>query len=697
MSEQKKNKSLCSSRSVLAVQFQSPSQTIISHSDFISLFDAFRSIYMHKMQYEPLDKTNNEIRVLEFLNLSSPASTDDTIQCPIKNVSLPNFLDSQLHQEDSQGRQFPIAWDMFTESVDRRDFKLEDGTHNAAPHAGLHRISSQCSGSRYEWGDFEALSYTWGSTAETKIIYVNGFRKDVPRNLEEALRALRNLEETLFGMCYWIDSLCIDQENIEERNEQVKRMKEIYTRARAVVVWLGREEEMDRIAVQRMHGPFVGDRAMPVQSEWPALIAFAQKPYWSRCWIMQELAMNHNSTLFLCGEFKLTRRIIFNGVPWNLIRYRPPEDSDDRSDHKFHLGTHYMVRHMLNLIGLTSEPDIELWRTSVLDLVRRADATDERDKIYSILGLLDPAISAGVTPDYSLSVQQVYTDFIKSVINTSKRLDHIVFRDISAEQGWPSWVPDWRKPYQRHHLKGYPYHLASRDIPARFRFIKEQKDRTYLACSGFQVDTVDGIAAEPTLNSHATEPGTFFDGYRSQTLEAIENTFSMGNPVMSGDRLWDIPWNWSCETDDSLAGIHSNPRLLKVLQSRYFERWDKFRRHNEDFCIGGQKLRTFFPQSDGHGVDIARALENVRYTVQLLDNRALITTRTGYVGLAPVETCPGDVVAILLGCCWPVVLRPCDDGHYQLIGECYIHGLMDGEIFDRQQDEHLSEQEFIFC
>ncbi|KAI4921568.1 hypothetical protein J4E85_008913 [Alternaria conjuncta] len=461
------------------------------------------------MQYEPLDKTKNEIRVLEFLDLSSPVSTEDIIQCSIRNVSLPSSFDSQMYQEDQQDqqdREFPTAWDKFTKSVDLRDSTLEQRTLDAATHARLHRSLPQCSDSRYNWGDFEALSYTWGNTGDTKTIQINDVRKDVPRNLEEALRALRGLEETLSGMRYWIDALCIDQDNIEERNEQVKRMKEIYGRARAVIVWLGREEEMDSITVQRMHSLLVGETIKPVQSEWPALAAFVQKPYWSRCWIMQELAMNHNSTLFLCGEFKLTRRIIFNGVPWNLIRYRPLEDSDDRSDHKLQAGAQYMALHMLNLLGLTSQTDIEFKCTSILDLVRRADATDARDKIYSILGLLDPAISTGVTPNYLLSVQQVYTNFMKSVINASKKLDHVVTRDISAEQGWPSWVPDLRKPYQRHYLKHSPYHLASRNIPARFRFIEEQKGRTYLACSGFQVDTVDGIAAEPTLDSHATQP-----------------------------------------------------------------------------------------------------------------------------------------------------------------------------------------------
>ncbi|KAI4648740.1 uncharacterized protein J4E79_009811 [Alternaria viburni] len=379
------------------------------------------------MQYEPLDMTKNEIRVLEFLDLPSPVSTEGIIRCSIRNVSL-----GTPRQSYFRGRKLPSIWDKYTKSVDSRHLTLEQTTH-----AGLHGTPG--SGSRYDWGDFEALSYTWGDTSETKTIQINGVHKDVPRNLEEALRALRNLEETLSGMCYWIDSLCIDQENIEERNEQVKRMKEIYGRARAVIVWLGQEEEQDGIAVQIMQQLCNGaegkyPRNDMVRREWPAIIPFAQKPYWSRCWIIQELAMNHNATLFLCGEFELTRKMIESGARWGLRLSQDSEDINHQSDHKLQLGAWAMVTHMDNLIAIEHKGNYRMGVDSLLHLIRRAGATDEKDKIYSILGLLDPAISAGVTPDYSLSVQQVYTEFMKSAINGSGILDQVVFAAVKQKE-----------------------------------------------------------------------------------------------------------------------------------------------------------------------------------------------------------------------------------------------------------------------
>jgi len=408
--------------------------------------------------------------------------------------------------------------------------------------------------------------------------------------------------------------------------------------------------------------------------------------------------MNHNSTLFLRGKTKTTRAILRTGALWALYASQRSEEWNDPSDPSLQLGMRTRIERLLNLISITSESDVGISAGPVLSLVGRAEATDQRDKIYSILGLLDPSISAGVTPDYSLPVQQIYTKFMKSAINGSGRLDQIVFGGISAEKGWPSWVPDWRKPLQRDYIYDNPLHGASRDILAQFRFIEKEKDRIYLACSGFHIDTVDGIAAEPPLDSHVTQSGVVSDRYRGQELEAIiEITFLMGHPTISSGRIFKIPWNLSGDTDDSLANIASNLFLRELTQSTYFKRWNKFRRYNADFCIGGQRFQTFFPQSYEPSMDTDAMLRCVRLALPYLDHRALITTRKGYLGLAPETARPGDVVAILFGCCWPVLLRPCDDGLYQVIGECYVHGLMKGEILDQQRDGHVSEQEFVLC
>lgn len=83
---------------------------------------------------------------------------------------------------------------------------------------------------------YEALSYTWGSHQNTDLISLDGQDFLIPSNLYEALQALRlaSTPQTL-----WVDALCIDQSNIQERAHQVGLMGLVYRYATSVVIWLG--------------------------------------------------------------------------------------------------------------------------------------------------------------------------------------------------------------------------------------------------------------------------------------------------------------------------------------------------------------------------------------------------------------------------------------------------------------------------
>lgn len=394
------------------------------------------------MQYEPL-KAENEIRVLRFLDLPSPVSTKDTIQCSIKNVLLEDSPNFQSHQREPHNQTCPMVWDVFTRCVDLRESTLEQTTLDKATYLGLSQTHNQHSCSRYVWGDFEALSYTWGDQGDARRIYINGSCRDVPKNLEEALRALRGLKETRLGMHYWVDSLCIDQENEDERNEQVKRMKEIYSRARTTVVWLGQEEREDRTAIQTMRhlcrDPYVESPLRIPQDllldAWPARVAFMRKPYWNRSWIIQELAVNHNSTLILCGRFKLTRRMIRLGAIYCQEWLKASENQSDQSDPNSDPDAWSMASRVYRRASLTFNPNDGARLDLLLNLVRRADATDQKDKVYGILGLLDPAVSMDIVPNYSRSERQAYPDFMKPIVKKSRRLEQIMFGGIPTEEG----------------------------------------------------------------------------------------------------------------------------------------------------------------------------------------------------------------------------------------------------------------------
>lgn len=99
----------------------------------------------------------------------------------------------------------------------------------------------------YTWAaPFAGLSSEWDDPAETKTITVDNYPFQVRWNLEAALRAFCTSQGS--GSIIWIDALCINQDDIPERNSQVRIMAEIYNSAVSTWIWLGPDSEDSDLA-----------------------------------------------------------------------------------------------------------------------------------------------------------------------------------------------------------------------------------------------------------------------------------------------------------------------------------------------------------------------------------------------------------------------------------------------------------------
>ncbi|KAF2836616.1 HET-domain-containing protein, partial [Patellaria atrata CBS 101060] len=161
---------------------------------------------------------------------------------------------------------------------------------------------------------FVALSYTWGPPVFDGSLLLDGCKFPITKSLEAALKQLRfsykdnatiEINGRLWGHeCYcWVDQICINQSNIDERGEQVSLMRRIYKRARSVQVWLGEEADDSSVAVGLLntigapprHAP--GERTIQYPSfpedevvrHWNSLRALFKRPWWERVWIRQEV------------------------------------------------------------------------------------------------------------------------------------------------------------------------------------------------------------------------------------------------------------------------------------------------------------------------------------------------------------------------------------------------------------------------
>lgn len=97
-----------------------------------------------------------------------------------------------------------------------------------------------------------ALSYTWGDQKDFRIVLINGQSFRVGHNLFCALRHLRNMKGPDSKIPFWIDAICINQSNLYERSQQVSFMREIYSNAYKVLVWLSTPSEDSELALAQI-------------------------------------------------------------------------------------------------------------------------------------------------------------------------------------------------------------------------------------------------------------------------------------------------------------------------------------------------------------------------------------------------------------------------------------------------------------
>lgn len=170
---------------------------------------------------------------------------------------------------------------------------------------------------------YEALSYAWGERSITRLIslsdendsatFTSSRPYEVGSNLYNALLALRLSDRPLI---LWVDALCIDQSNIEERCTQVAMMATIYQNAHRTIVCLGTPDIHSDRVFSNLHGllnpGFFSNqgrktddsRELTASTMWSSFSHLCSRPYFSRMWVVQELALAADIT-FVCGKHQV--------------------------------------------------------------------------------------------------------------------------------------------------------------------------------------------------------------------------------------------------------------------------------------------------------------------------------------------------------------------------------------------------------
>ncbi|KUJ09479.1 uncharacterized protein LY89DRAFT_741186 [Mollisia scopiformis] len=576
--------------------------------------------------------------------------------------------------------------------------------------------------------DYEAISYFWGGSdlgwkdsvrIELEDIHKRTHAVFIRSNLCNALKSLRHPTEV---RNFWVDALCINRSNQLETNHQVEMKLRIFHNAKNQCFWLGDDEVfktgltfITRILDLAKIDVLVRD---PKSIEgWSAFVALLKNVAFSRLWMVQEVTVAKTTSLH-CGSQGVLYTDFVDAVAMfiscreNLVRLFRQNGKDYREllDRKITVTKRFIDVTQNTLRTLKPDrPDPEIERRlsleALVSLLTDLTCTDPRDRIYSVLALAKDGLpppegtlmegsyvlqnDQSLRIDYGRNVVDVYQDFVIHVIKHSHSLDIICRRWASAvSEKLPTWVrplqsslqlPGDTKSTERINadsLVGLPHekcYSASQNKPAAWQRKLDPLTNSLLSLSvqGFKVDTITH------LGPRASEGIIFYEWLELGGCKLTEN----------GDEIPDKFWR-------ALVGDRG-PHCANA-PSWYHRALLYCLSHstgNPD--INTKNLIAEYEAESSLVVDFLRRVQSV-----IWNRKFLVCAKNDWVGLAPMAAQIYDVVCILYGCSVPVLLRPMPSPmnveYWSVVGECYVHGIMDGEAVRESTDPSSMDRDEYF-
>ena len=236
--------------------------------------------------------------------------------------------------------------------------------------------------------DYEALSYTWGEPSPTRLVHIEMTPVEFRSNLHDCLLRLRDTRE---NRILWIDAICINQDDDEEKAYQIELMPNIYSGARRVVAWLGESaDSSDDVLNWVLHNEW---EEQPPENLLKPITRFFDRKYWYRTWIIQEL-LSAQHRLFICGGCE---------VPGYRFGYLVKHVAHDEQRERLQVLRSGLIRS-------GRQDDDRMTLSKLLKLSFNTHCTDDRDKIYALLGLLwkTDRLRVGLKANYSISNLELF-------------------------------------------------------------------------------------------------------------------------------------------------------------------------------------------------------------------------------------------------------------------------------------------------
>ncbi|KAH8815982.1 heterokaryon incompatibility protein-domain-containing protein [Xylogone sp. PMI_703] len=590
---------------------------------------------------------------------------------------------------------------------------------------------------------FEALSYVWGDPSEKYQILCNNKSFHVTKNLYRALKFLRKERQS---RALWIDAICIHQDNISERNQQVGHMKFIYSQAKKVVIWVGENVEDARAGYEMCQLTLSIRRAYPNLSTLDPpgrrrlrdslyqqktfintrrnALKFLENEWFRRVWTFQEVYLSREAEV-QCGQY--TYPWILFSFAWHILDTIGIRDYTEAHNSAITVIATYQWHKEMEFEGVRPEEQT-IRLSNLVRSTRTHMASDPRDKLFGLLAMVEPRNGVEYVADYNMTVEEAYIRFARLMLQDDGHLQ--ILSDASGATSnnstFPSWVPYWTKvvaqqkfeerirnfPLKYNLHKGFQTQLSipegtdPRRLQLNGSFIDRIAEFVQLEPLVDQIDRANGFPE--TYKSLLTSPKAFLDqlDFLPETYSRTEETLlSAAIRTLAADDLptstrgtestikESFPWYHDLRNatwEEAIFPEASSLEAISASTRQYFKGAPVKEVYDALFARG---TFTVWPL----GVDRWRSyIEDIYCTLSseilkkismMIRTRAFFTTEKGYIGIGPRNIERGDMIYDLIGGDVPFILRPDENpGEFKFVGDAYVHGIMDGELWKVSAD-----------
>ncbi|EMT65092.1 Heterokaryon incompatibility protein 6, OR allele [Fusarium odoratissimum] len=472
---------------------------------------------------------------------------------------------------------------------------------------------------------YAALSYLWGDPEKYGQVTIKGNTVKIPDNLASAFLCVLS-DDSFRSQSHvrylWADAICINQNDLDERSQQVQLMRRIFQRAHVTFAWVGPKdyslafETIKTITKDiyentpkenapyktnfdlewlRRHPMLCIDRGPDLPNNhlndpWSAVADFLQHQYWQRVWIFQEIVLANQLVFISPGEANLS---------WSML------------------------------------PNLQ--------------ATDDRDYIYGLLGVS----GIPITPDYSPknTTSQVYTKYMAGWLKAARtqQTTHVhsplAFLSLAGTRKYghsdlPSWVPNYRK--KREASSPWCYSASN------FRSPDEEILASFMSfANSFTTRNSQYVTGIPA--AQAIIRLISMDKSKNVSQDLVDNAMNLAmlSTFFNMSESQTVTKTWSSNWDHDLLNMAFSPSDLAPLKVR---------------------LNVLEELSSW---SLERRREAVSGIMPVLYNYRFFETNRGYLGAVDFDVLEGDRLCILWGYKEPVVLRPDATDRYTFVGPAY--------------------------